>query len=389
MSARKQTVKTGIATEKKPVITKVEKQERQRKKAAIQEAELFSLPAEKLREYFFLYSPFETSGDEDNDYEQADDENAMDNVDFEDFELDPDGDPTEPDNGYDLNNPLASVGIDTPSKRNKDDSYADVIVEIIKTQNNNDTLRFYSGISNLLFLEEKSSEELLAKYLTGLKNRIRATMIIAEEIVNVNYKFFLSGEQKDLILMQTGNILEKMEKHLKRKKSTLSRLLSKSSLLTPWGERLNMRDFFVERSSGFKTDKALILAYALRYDIESEKPMSDQKLTDIVNIINKDEITGNKSYNITRQRISKQRKSLGLPEQKKRKHYYKSGKSLIDSVVEGEENIMVRRQKLYRLKELLDSIIKDKKFESENAWKIIEKWLEDVNFHLKGGADNA
>ena len=182
-------------------------------------------------------------------------------------------------------------------------SYADMIDTYEKTKNRDKKLR-----QTALFVKQKLDA---AKwFIDAIKQRQNTLLRTMRTIVQLQYDFFVTGEESKLRPMILKDVAEKINMDI----STVSRVANSKSVQTNFG-LFSLKFFF---SEGIATDSGQEVSskkvkYVLRTIIENEdesKPLSDDKLEKLLRM---------KGYNIARRTVAKYREQLNIPVARLRK----------------------------------------------------------------------
>jgi len=312
----------------------------------------------RLRLATFEDLPQAEEGPEDPE-ETAEEDDPFDSMDVEDGDADVEGDFTEEDESF---LPLDGIGLEVPQER---DWRADVVVERIAC---GDTIRFVvrSGISDLL-LRMSGGDPVTRSYHDGLRQRIADTLRLGQEIVQENPGFFAQQAARKKRLPR-----DEVRKKLGIEEERFSRLLSSMALQTPWGARVEVQDFFVDRSVSEVSDEALLQVFIEHLEKDRLEPLKDGQLVDYVNLI----MQGRAQKSLKRVGVQRVRQRLGIPEQVERRRGYKENREFLDLVVLGDDPVG-RWQKWERLLERLLPNLRN-----ERAQQTVQAWLGKIEERL-------
>jgi RNA polymerase sigma-54 factor len=160
----------------------------------------------------------------------------------------------------------------------------------------------------LMFVKQKLDS---AKwFINAIQQRQQTLIATLTSIVMFQKKYFLSGDEKDLVPMILKDIAENIHMDI----STISRVVNSKYVETPYGIK-SLKYFFSESMS--KTDgesvsvKEIKLIIKDRVDEESSgEPLNDQELVDFLL---------KKGYKIARRTIAKYREQMNIPVARLRK----------------------------------------------------------------------
>lgn len=310
-----------------------------------------------LRLRLATFEPMEEDHAEATD-EVAEEGEEFDSMDIDDFDADEEGDFTEEDESP---LPLDGIGLFAPEEPHP---RADVVIERVETDGEK-RLVPRSGISDLL-LCLRGSDTLTSVYRSALSKRIYyMQLIVKKHILDKNHNYFLQ-ETRQI------NRLRRDELRKDLKKERLSRLLSASALLTPWGDRRELQDFFIARSAPSVTDEAVLQLFAEHFDDEQKNPLTDGKLTTYVNVLLQNE------YRLGRTAITGARKRLGIPNIDERGKCYQQGMDFIAMIAKAS----ACAERLRNMERLLERLLPKLKNEQARSW--VSAWLQELKKHLQG-----
>ncbi len=158
------------------------------------------------------------------------------------------------------------------------------------------------------FLKQKIEK---AKWFSeALKNREKTLKQIMQEIIKIQYEYFKTGEERDLIPMKLADVAEKVNMDI----STISRFSNAKYVETDFGT-FKLKELFSEPYK--KTDGQIISTKLIKAELKNiilnedkRTPFTDEALTDL---LSKNE------YYIARRTVAKYRDSLGIKTAKLRR----------------------------------------------------------------------
>lgn len=161
---------------------------------------------------------------------------------------------------------------------------------------------------NIVFIKTKLEK---AKwFIDAIKQRKKTLLFTMKAILNFQKEYFLSGEKQKIRPMTLKNIAD----HLHMEISTISRVINRKYIETPYGTLL-LKDLFSEKI--FHTYGEEVSNIEVKYilsnliDKEDHKsPFTDEKISLILK---------KKGYNVARRTITKYREQLHIPIAKLRK----------------------------------------------------------------------
>jgi len=147
-------------------------------------------------------------------------------------------------------------------------------------------------------------------FIDAIKQRQETMLLIMDAIVSKQYDYFLTNDPSDLKPMILKDIAQVTGFDI----STISRITSNKYVQTEFGTYL-LKDLFTEKMTTDTGEE--ISANEIKYSLEElcanedkKKPLSDQKLTDLLN---------QKGFNVARRTVAKYREQLNLPVARLRK----------------------------------------------------------------------
>ncbi|HLR00697.1 MAG TPA: hypothetical protein VK102_10020, partial [Sphingobacterium sp.] len=147
-------------------------------------------------------------------------------------------------------------------------------------------------------------------FIDAIKQRQQTLLKTMNTIMNFQYDYFLTGDEKMLKPMILKDIAEKIEMDI----STVSRVANSKYVQTEFGTFL-LKDFFseaIQTKSGEEVSNIevkKILEECINKE-DKRKPLADEKLTQILK---------EKGYSIARRTVAKYRESLNIPVARLRK----------------------------------------------------------------------
>lgn len=160
----------------------------------------------------------------------------------------------------------------------------------------------FTNKKNIVFIKNKLEK---AKwFIDAIKQRKKTLLFTMKAILNFQKEYFLSGEKQKIRPMTLKNIAE----HLHMEISTVSRVVNRKYIETPYGTFL-IKDLFSEKI--FHTYGEEVSNIEVKYilsnliDKEDRKsPFTDEKISLILK---------KKGYNVARRTITKYREQLHIP----------------------------------------------------------------------------
>ena len=143
-----------------------------------------------------------------------------------------------------------------------------------------------------------------------IQQRMKTLMNTMQTIVDMQYDFFLSGDERDIKPMVLKDIAEKIDMNI----STVSRVVNSKYVSTPYGTYL-LKYFFsesVENEFGEEISTIEVKAVLEQCIEEEDKsdPLTDDQLMDLMK---------EKGYPIARRTVAKYRQQLKIPVARLRK----------------------------------------------------------------------
>lgn len=289
--------------------------------------------------------------------EEDPDNDPFESTDVDDLDADSEGDASE---GDESTSPLDAFGVDTPQRY---DHRVDVVVECV-IEEGASHLIVYSGISDLMF-HLGHRDMLTSAYHRFLCQRVADTMVVARCIVDANLAYFSRESEKPTLLRRDELITA-----LGVKKDRLSRLLTSASLLTPWNEKIQLRNF-ITRSVASTTDVAFLQVFAEHIEEDMHSPLSDRQLAEYTNVL----LQHRKP--LGRTAINEARKRLGIPKADSRKSRYVLGMSIVDMVSEGEGTLERMESFLRIIEQVLPHL------RNEGARETAQQWRKEALGYLQ------
>lgn len=147
-------------------------------------------------------------------------------------------------------------------------------------------------------------------YIDAIQQRNETMVLTMKEIIKMQRKYFLSGDETDIRPMVLKDIAERTGLDA----STISRVSQSKYVQTPWGIFPLKHLFSGRYNIGDGTSiSTTVIKKALQEVIASEdkkKPLSDDKLTEIMK---------EKGYPIARRTVAKYREQMNIPSARLRK----------------------------------------------------------------------
>lgn len=184
---------------------------------------------------------------------------------------------------------------------------SDSFKEMLKSYNRNKD-KSRSQKEAVFFIKQKIDS---AKwFIDAVKQRQQTLMKTMKAILEHQYEFFLTGDEMNLRPMILKDIAEKTDLDI----STVSRVANSKYVQTEFGTYL-LKFLFSESLSTdsgeeVSTREVKKILSELIGDEKKKKPLSDQRLTEILN---------EKGYNIARRTVAKYREQLNIPVARLRK----------------------------------------------------------------------
>lgn len=157
-------------------------------------------------------------------------------------------------------------------------------------------------------IEKKNEVEWLQR---SLAQRNETILSVGQQIVEAQIDFFLQSDHP-LRALSLKEVAEKLGIH----ESTVSRAVNGKYIET-WFGIFELRSFFVQKFSA--DNEAELTAQKIQQELrvlindeDKRKPLSDQKLSDLLK---------EKGYEVSRRTVAKYRKELGIPATTKRKRF--------------------------------------------------------------------
>lgn len=182
-------------------------------------------------------------------------------------------------------------------------SYSEMLNEYAKS-----TKKSKSQRETVQFIKQKI--EAANSFIDAIKQRNETLLKTMQAIMEYQYEYFLTGNDKDLRPMKLENISVEVGLDI----STISRVVNSKYVQTPFGVFL-LKDFFsksIATKDGDDVSNKEIMS-VLQECVEQEnskKPITDDQLMEILN---------KKGYKIARRTVSKYRENLGIPVARLRK----------------------------------------------------------------------
>jgi len=160
----------------------------------------------------------------------------------------------------------------------------------------------------LLFVKQKLDSA--RWFINAIQQRQQTLISTMTSIIKIQKKYFLSGDEKDLLPM----ILKDVSEDINMDISTISRVVNSKYVETPYGIK-SLKYYFSESMSkeGGENVSVKEIKSIIKDKISQEiptKPLNDQALVDFLN---------NKGYQIARRTVAKYREQMHIPVARLRK----------------------------------------------------------------------
>ena len=160
----------------------------------------------------------------------------------------------------------------------------------------------------LLFVKQKLDSA--RWFINAIQQRQQTLISTMTSIIKIQKKYFLSGDEKDLLPM----ILKDVSEDINMDISTISRVVNSKYVETPYGIK-SLKYYFSESMSkeGGENVSVKEIKSIIKDKISQEiptKPLNDQALVDFLN---------NKGYQVARRTVAKYREQMHIPVARLRK----------------------------------------------------------------------
>jgi RNA polymerase sigma-54 factor len=147
-------------------------------------------------------------------------------------------------------------------------------------------------------------------FIDAIKQRQQTLMVTMNSIMNYQYNYFLTGDERKLKPMILKDIADKINMDV----STVSRVANSKYVSTPYGTKL-IKEFFSEsmkndQGEDVSTKEIKKILETVVLEEDKKKPLTDEKLATILK---------DKGYPIARRTVAKYREQLELPVARLRK----------------------------------------------------------------------
>ena len=147
-------------------------------------------------------------------------------------------------------------------------------------------------------------------FIDAIKQRQQTLMVTMNSIMNYQYDYFLTGDERKLKPMILKDIADKINMDV----STVSRVANSKYVSTPYGTKL-IKEFFSEsmkndQGEDVSTKEIKKILETVVLEEDKKKPLTDEKLATILK---------EKGYPIARRTVAKYREQLELPVARLRK----------------------------------------------------------------------
>ncbi len=147
-------------------------------------------------------------------------------------------------------------------------------------------------------------------FIDAIKQRQQTLMVTMNSIMNYQYNYFLTGDERKLKPMILKDIADKINMDV----STVSRVANSKYVSTPYGTKL-IKEFFSEsmkndQGEDVSTKEIKKILETVVLEEDKKKPLTDEKLATILK---------EKGYPIARRTVAKYREQLELPVARLRK----------------------------------------------------------------------
>ena len=147
-------------------------------------------------------------------------------------------------------------------------------------------------------------------FIDAIKQRQQTLMVTMNSIMNYQYDYFLTGDERKLKPMILKDIADKINMDV----STVSRVANSKYVSTPYGTKL-IKEFFSEsmkndQGEDVSTKEIKKILETVVLEEDKKKPLTDEKLATILK---------EKGYPIARRTVAKYREQLDLPVARLRK----------------------------------------------------------------------
>ena len=147
-------------------------------------------------------------------------------------------------------------------------------------------------------------------FIDAIKQRQQTLMVTMSSIMNYQYEYFLSGDERKLKPM----ILKDIADEIKMDVSTVSRVANSKYVSTPYGTKL-IKEFFSEsmkndQGEDVSTREIKKILENVVSEEDKRKPLTDEKLANLLK---------EKGYPIARRTVAKYREQLDIPVARLRK----------------------------------------------------------------------
>ena len=170
------------------------------------------------------------------------------------------------------------------------------------------TVKSKSQKDAVLFIKQKLDA---AKwFIDAIKQRQQTLLVTMNTIMNYQYDYFLTGDERKLKPMILKDIADKINMDV----STVSRVANSKYVSTPYGTKL-IKEFFSEsmkndQGEDVSTKEIKKILETVVLEEDKKKPLTDEKLATILK---------EKGYPIARRTVAKYREQLELPVARLRK----------------------------------------------------------------------
>ena len=147
-------------------------------------------------------------------------------------------------------------------------------------------------------------------FIDAIKQRQQTLMVTMNSIMNYQYNYFLTGDERKLKPMILKDIADKINMDV----STVSRVANSKYVSTPYGTKL-IKEFFSEsmkndQGEDVSTKEIKKILETVVLEEDKKKPLTDEKIATILK---------DKGYPIARRTVAKYREQLELPVARLRK----------------------------------------------------------------------